>query len=256
MANLRGYIFSRAFAGQRIPQHMQNLVIRDYCQRNGHTYLLSAAEYAMHTVLSYENQPFVTANYTIFVAEVASTFNEQLLSKHLMENARSDEERAFLINREIDGIRGTIIRQTMFAEFELATHDAMERGEALSGKKMTQMYCGLLRKYHGADSGVMQIDPLYCQEWSFIPHFYRTYYVFQYATSFTASAALSEKVMAGDPAATKRFLSFLSAGGSKYPIDLLKDAGVDMTTDEPLELTMKKMNRVMDEMEKLLAAKK
>ncbi len=114
------------------------------------------------------------------------------------------------------------------------------------------MYGEITRKYYGHDKGVSKVDDYIAHEWAFIPHFYRTYYVFQYATSFTASAALSEKVLAGDPAATKRYLTLLSAGGSKYPIELLKDAGVDMTSDEPLELTIKKMNRVMDEIEKLL----
>jgi len=114
------------------------------------------------------------------------------------------------------------------------------------------MYLDIVKRYYGHDKGVCIIDDVIKHEWAYIPHFYRTYYVYQYATSATASAALSEKVMSGDAAATKRYLAFLSAGGSKYPIDLLKDAGVDMTTSEPLDLTMKKMNRVMDEMEAIL----
>jgi oligoendopeptidase F len=118
---------------------------------------------------------------------------------------------------------------------------------------MAKLYADITRKYYGHDQGVCIVDDYVANEWSYIPHFYRDFYVFQYATSFTASSALAAKVKAGDPEAKKRYLTFLSAGGSKYPIDLLKDAGVDMTTDEPLNLTIREMNRVMDEMEKLLA---
>jgi oligoendopeptidase F len=117
---------------------------------------------------------------------------------------------------------------------------------------LDKIYAEITRKYYGHDKGVAVVDDYVAHEWAFIPHFYRSFYVFQYATSFTASSALAEKVMSGDPAATKRYLAFLSAGGSKYPIELLEEAGVDMTTDEPLESTMKKMNRVMDEMDKLV----
>ena len=128
-----------------------------------------------------------------------------------------------------------------------------EKNEPLTGESIDKAYLEITRKYYGHDKNVCIVDDYVQHEWAFIPHFYLNFYVFQYATSFTASAALSEKVLAGDPAATKRYLAFLSAGGSKYPIDLLKDAGVEMTTDEPLRLTLQKMNRVMDEMEKLLA---
>jgi oligoendopeptidase F len=121
----------------------------------------------------------------------------------------------------------------------------------LTGEALDTLYGDITKKYYGQDKGLCIVDDYIAHEWAFIPHFYRNFYVFQYATSFTASSALSEKALA-DPVATKRYLAFLGAGGSKYPIDLLKDAGIDMTTDEPLELTMKKMNRVMDEMEKLL----
>ena len=212
-----------------------------------------------HTMQSYysnKNQPFPTANYPIFVAEVASTFNEALLIDYMLKNIKDDATKLSLLGNYLEGIKSTVFRQTQFAEFELRAHEMAEKGEAITGEVLDQLYAEMTKKYYGHDKGVTVVDDYVAHEWAFIPHFYRTYYVFQYATSFTASAALSEKVMAGDAAATKRYLEFLSAGGSKYPIDLLKDAGVDMTTDEPLELTMKKMNRVMDEMEKLLAAKK
>jgi oligoendopeptidase F len=212
-----------------------------------------------HTMQSYysnKSQPYATASYPIFVAEVASTFNEALLIDYMLKNIKDDATKLSLLGNYLEGIKSTVFRQTQFAEFELRAHEMAEKGEPITGEALDKLYAEMTKKYYGHDKGVTVVDDYIAHEWAFIPHFYRTYYVFQYATSFTASAALSEKVMAGDPAATRRYLEFLSAGGSKYPIDLLKDAGVDMTTDEPLELTMKKMNRVMDEMEKLLAAQK
>ena len=212
--------------------------------------------HAMHSHFSNKTQPFALAGYPIFVAEVASTFNEALLNEHMLKTISDDSVKLSLLGNYLEGIKATVFRQTQFAEFELRTHQMAERGEPLTGDALSKLYAELTKKYYGHDKGVCIVDDYIQHEWAFIPHFYRNFYVFQYATSFTASAALSEKVMAGDPAATKRYLTFLSSGGSKYPIDLLKEAGIDMTTDEPLELTMKKMNRVMDEMEKLLAKKK
>jgi oligoendopeptidase F len=208
-----------------------------------------------HTMQSYfsnKTQPFPTSGYPIFVAEVASTFNEALLIDYMLKTIKDDATKLSLLGNYLEGIKSTVFRQTQFAEFELRMHEMAEKGEPLTGEALDKLYADITKKYYGHDKNVCIVDDYIQHEWAFIPHFYRNFYVFQYATSFTASAALSEKVLAGDAAAIKRFLSFLSAGGSKYPIDLLKDAGVDMTTDEPLELTMKKMNRVMDEMEKLL----
>ena len=212
-----------------------------------------------HTMQSYysnKTQPYATASYPIFVAEVASTFNEALLIDYMLKNVKDDATKLSLLGNYLEGIKSTVFRQTQFAEFELRMHEMAEKGQPITGEALDALYADMTKKYYGHDKGVTVVDDYIAHEWAFIPHFYRTYYVFQYATSFTAAAALSEKVLAGDPAATKRYLQFLAAGGSRYPIDLLKDAGVDMTTDEPLELTMKKMNRVMDEMEKLLAARK
>ena len=208
-----------------------------------------------HTMQSYfsnKTQPFPTASYPIFVAEVASTFNEALLIDHMLKTIKDDTTKLSLLGNYLEGIKSTVFRQTQFAEFELRMHEMAEKGEPLTGEALDKLYADITKKYYGHDKGVCIVDDYIAHEWAFIPHFYRNFYVFQYATSFTASAALSEKVMAGDKAALKRYLDFLNAGGSKYPVDLLKDAGVDMTTDEPLELTMKKMNRVMDEMEKLI----
>jgi oligoendopeptidase F len=208
-----------------------------------------------HTMQSYfsnKTQPFPTASYPIFVAEVASTFNEALLIDHMLRTINDANTKLSLLGNYLEGIKSTVFRQTQFAEFELRMHEMAEKGEPLTGEALDKLYVDITRKYYGHDKNVCIVDDYIAHEWAFIPHFYRNFYVFQYATSFTASAALSEKVMAGDKEALKRYLTFLSAGGSKYPVDLLKDAGVDMTTNEPLELTMKKMNRVMDEMEKLI----
>ena len=209
--------------------------------------------HTMQSYLSNKTQPYPLADYPIFVAEVASTFNEALLIDYMLKTIKDDATRLTLLGNYLEGIKGTVFRQTQFAEFELRTHEMAEKGEPLTGDSLSKLYADITKKYYGHDKGVCIVDDYIANEWAFIPHFYRDFYVYQYATSFTASAALSEKVLAGDPAATKRYLAFLSAGGSKYPIDLLKDAGVDMTTDEPLTLTMQKMNRVMDEMEKILA---
>jgi oligoendopeptidase F len=148
-----------------------------------------------------------------------------------------------------------VFRQTQFAEFELRMHQMAEKGQPITGDALAKLYIDITRRYYGHDAGVCIVDDYIANEWSYIPHFYRDFYVFQYATSFTAAEALSARVLSGDKAATERYLTFLSSGGSRYPIDLLKDAGVDMTTDQPLDLTVRKMNQVMDEMERILTQK-
>lgn len=208
--------------------------------------------HTMHSYFSNKTQPYPTASYPIFVAEVASTFNEALLINYMLKTIKDDATRLSLLGNYLESIKGTVFRQTQFAEFELRMHEMVEKGEPLTGDALSKLYNEIVKKYYGHDQGVCIVDDYVANEWAFIPHFYNDYYVFQYATSFTASSALSEKVLSGEPGATARYLKFISAGRSKYPIDLLKDAGVDMTTDEPFELTVKKMNRVMDEMEKLL----
>ena len=211
--------------------------------------------HTMHSYFSNKTQPYPLASYPIFVAEVASTFNEALLNDYMLKKIKDDATRLSLLGNYLEGIKGTVFRQTQFAEFELRMHEMVEKGEPLTGDALSKLYMEIVKKYYGHDQGMCIVDDYVANEWAFIPHFYNDYYVFQYATSFTASSALSEKVLSGDPGATQRYLKFISSGKSKYPIELLKDAGVDMTTDEPLELTVKKMNRVMDEMEKLLDKK-
>ncbi len=208
--------------------------------------------HTMQSYLSNKNQPYPISRYPIFVAEVASTFNEALLLEHMLTTIKDDDVRLSLLGNYLENIKGTVFRQTQFAEFELRIHEKAEKGEALTGDEFNKIYEEITRKYYGHDQGVCIVDDEIKAEWAYIPHFYYNFYVYQYATAFTASAALSEKTLAGDKAATAKYLAFLSSGGSDYPIELLKIAGVDMTTSEPFDLTMKKMNRVMDEMEKIL----
>lgn len=211
--------------------------------------------HTMHSYYSNRTQPYPTAGYPIFVAEVASTFNEALLIDHMLKQIDDDATRLSVLGNYLENIKATVFRQTQFAEFELRVHEKAQKGEPLTGDALATLYAGITKKYYGHDAGVCVVDDYVAHEWSYIPHFYRDFYVFQYATSFTASLALAEKVLAGDEAAKQRYLTFLGSGGSKYPIDLLKEAGVDMTTDEPLDLTIRKMNQIIDEMEKLLAKK-
>jgi oligoendopeptidase F len=208
--------------------------------------------HTMQSYLSNKTQPYPLANYPIFVAEVASTFNESLLIDQMLKTVKDDDTRLSLLGNYLENIKGTVFRQTQFAEFELRMHEMAQKGQPIVGDALDKLYLDITRRYYGHDQGVCIVDDYIAHEWSYIPHFYRDFYVFQYATSFTASSALAEKVKTGDVAARDRYLTFLKAGGSKYPIDLLKDAGVDMTTDEPLDLTVKAMNRVMDEIDRLL----
>jgi oligoendopeptidase F len=211
-----------------------------------------------HTMQSYfsnKTQPYATAGYPTFVAEVASTFNEALLVDYMLKQVKDTPTRLSLLGNYLEGIKATVFRQTQFAEFELRMHEMGEKGQPITGDALAKLYLDITKKYYGHDQKLLIVDDYIANEWSFIPHFYRDFYVFQYATSFTAAEALSAKVLSGDQDAIKRYLTFLSSGGSKYPVDLLKDAGVDMTTDEPLNLTIRRMNQVMDEMEKLLAQK-
>jgi oligoendopeptidase F len=209
--------------------------------------------HTMQSFLSNKAQPYPLASYPTFVAEVASTFNESLLIDYMLKNIQDDDARLSLLGNYLENIKGTLFRQGQFAEFELRVHETAQKGQPITGDALAKLYMEITKRYYGHDQGVTIVDDYVAHEWSFIPHFYRDFYVFQYATSFAASEALAEKVKAGDAAARNRYLAFLSAGGSKYPIDLLKDAGVDMTTDEPLELTVRAMNRVMDEMDKILS---
>ncbi len=211
--------------------------------------------HAMHTAMANRAQPYETANYSLFIAEIASTANEVLLSHYMQGQARSKEEKLYQLGYALERLRATFFRQAMFGEFELNTHDAAAKGEALNGKRFTEMYCKLLKEYHGDAAGVMKIDPLYCQEWAFIPHFYRPFYVYQYATSITAALHFAEDVLAAKPGARDNYLKLLASGGSMPPYEALKKAGLDMASPAPYRAVIQRMDRLMDEMEALLAAK-
>ena len=208
--------------------------------------------HTMHSYYSNARQPYPTSQYAIFVAEVASTFNEALLMDHMLKTIANDETRLSLLGNYLENIKGTVFRQTQFAEFELRIHEKLQDGDALTGDNLNDLYEQITRKYYGHDQGICVVDEMMKSEWMYISHFYYDFYVYQYATAFTASAALSEQVLAGDAQARDRYLAFLGSGGSDYPINLLRNAGVDMTTSQPFDLTVQKMNRVMDEMEKIL----
>lgn len=208
--------------------------------------------HAMHSYLASKSQPYPTAGYSIFTAEIASTFNEALLLELMLKKAANDEERLYYLGSALEALRGTYFRQTMFAEFELAIHDRAEAGEAMTGPKFTEMYADLLKRYHGHDEGVLNIDDLYTVEWAFIPHFYYNFYVYQYATSLAASSLLAEAVIQGRPGAVENYMNLLKAGGSDYPYDLLKRAGVDMATAEPYRAVFARMNGIMDQIESIL----
>ncbi|MHC4741910.1 MAG: oligoendopeptidase F [Planctomycetota bacterium] len=211
--------------------------------------------HAMHSYYSNKEQPYATADYSIFVAEVASTFYEALLIDKMLKEIKDDDIRLSLLMNYLDGIKGTVFRQTQFAEFELLIHEKAEKGKPLTGDILSELYGDILKRYYGHDKGVCHIEDLYTVEWAYIPHFYYNFYVYQYSTSFTASTALSENVLSKKRGSVKKYIDFLSAGGSKYPIDLLKEAGVDMTTAEPFDKTMVVMNRTMDEIEAILKKK-
>lgn len=205
--------------------------------------------HAVHSLLSKANQPYETASYATFTAELASTGNEQLLVNHMLRNAKTREEKLFYLGQQMEQFRGTFFRQTMFAEFELAIHDRAEAGEGLSGEKFSQIYGDLLRKYHGPS---MKLEPSYSAEWAFIPHFFRNFYVFQYATSVSGAVFFAQKLMSGDATVRDAYLGVLKAGGSDYPTELLKRAGLDMATHAPYRALVDEFSKVLDQAESLI----
>ena len=208
--------------------------------------------HAIHTMLSKAQNPHETAGYATFTAEVASTTNEVLLQEYMLSQDISEQERLYYLGTALEAVRGTFFRQVMFAEFELAIHTLVEAGEALSGEKMTEMYERLVRQYHGSDEGVLTYDQAYAVEWAFIPHFYRNFYVFQYATSIAGGTMFAERFLNGDDKARDDYLAVLSAGGSRYAYELLKEHGIDLATNTPYDALIGRMDRVMDEIEQIL----
>ena len=208
--------------------------------------------HAMHTLYAKQAQPYETANYAIFLAEIPSTSLELILQDYMTEHAESIDEKLYYLGFGLESMRGTFFRQTMFAEFELALYEAAERGEALSGEGITEIYGEILRRYHGHEDNVVLIDELYENEWMFVPHFYYNMYVFQYATSKTAGTALYTRIKEDPEDGVENYKNLLRAGGSDYPYEILLRAGVDLADPEPYRAIVAKMNAVMDEMEALL----
>jgi oligoendopeptidase F len=208
--------------------------------------------HSMHSLLTHKYQPYQYGNYPIFLAEVASTLNEDLLMRYLLEKTTDVQEKIFLINQKIEDIRATLFRQTMFAEFELMIHTAVEQNTPLTPAMLNEAYTKLNKKYFGEE---MTIDPTIAIEWGRIPHFYYNFYVYQYATGISAALALSERVANGGTKERDAYLSFLKGGSSKYPIELLKQAGVDMRSPEPVKAAIKKFGDLVDQLEVLIQEK-
>ena len=204
--------------------------------------------HAMHSHYTWSTQPFVYGDYTIFVAEVASTVNEALLMEYLLKNTTDVKERKYLLNYFMEQFRGTLFRQTMFAEFELITHSKTENGEPLTFESLCEIYGELNKKYYGTE--INSSNEKISWEWTRIPHFYTAYYVYQYATGYSAAITLSQKIL--NENGSKNYINFLKGGSSRYSIDLLKEAGVDMTSSEPVERAMKVFEGLLNEFEKLL----
>ena len=211
--------------------------------------------HAMHSYYSNRTQAFANSNYATFVAEIASTMNEELLLEYAVKNAKDDDERLLFLGSALENLRGTFFRQAMFGEFEQKIHEVADRGEPLTGADFTRIYGEILRRYHGEAQGVVKIDDLYTIEWAYIPHFYYDFYVFQYATSVSASALFADRVLKGEPGALEKYRRLISSGASDYPYELVKAAGIDMATSAPYDAVATRMNRIMDEMETILAGR-
>lgn len=205
--------------------------------------------HAMHSLLANKAQPYETAQYPTFTAEIASTAHEALLANTMLKNAKTKEEKLFILGQMMENFRGTFFRQAMFAEFQLAIHDLAEKGEGLSGAKMTDINLALLKKYHGPN---FIMDPLYGIEWTYIQHYFYGFYVFQYATSITAATYFAEQVLHGGAKERDNYLSVLKAGGSDYGYNILRKAGLDMATPTPYQTLIKAFSDVLDQAEALI----
>jgi oligoendopeptidase F len=209
--------------------------------------------HSLHSYYAEKHQTFGNSGYPTFLAEIASTFNENLLVDYLLKHEKDDLVKLKTLDAYLDGVRATIYRQTLLAEFELALHRHVEEGKTLTPDWMTEQYLALTRAYYGHDKGVMRVDDFIGNEWSFIAHFYLNYYVFQYSTGMIASLALSDRVLNGTQAEVDNYLGILKAGGSDAPLKILKNAGVDMTSPEPTVAALRRFDTLVGEMEKLVA---
>ncbi|MBU3105555.1 oligoendopeptidase F [Clostridium gasigenes] len=203
--------------------------------------------HSIHSYYSRKEQPYIYAGYTLFCAEVASTTNEALLIHYLINKETDKQKRLYLINQELEQIRTTVFRQLMFAEFELYTHESLENGIPLTAEDYNKAWIELNKKYFGPD---MIVDPEIDVEWSRIPHFYSDFYVYQYATGYAAASAFAKSILDKKENAVEKYVTFLKSGGSNYPIEILKKAGVDMTTSKPVEATIERFNELLDMIEK------
>jgi oligoendopeptidase F len=210
--------------------------------------------HAVHTLLADAKQPFDKAGYATFIAESASIGNEMLLSDYMVAHAQSRDEKMFYLSQALESIRTTFFRQAMFAEFQLAMHEEVEQGRPLSGARLSDLYCGIAKRYYGEAEGVMTIDPAYCVEWEYIPHFYKGYYVWQYATSIVGAAEFTQAIQTEGTPARERFITLLKAGGSDYPYPLYVKAGIDLAQPAPYQALFARMNRLLEEIERLRSA--
>ena len=225
---------------------MPYVLLNYHNELNDVSTLVHEMGHSLHSYYSRKTQPYYYAGYTLFCAEVASTSNEALLIHYLIEKEQDKKKKLYLINQELEQIRTTVFRQLMFAEFELYTHNALNAGEALTAADYSAKWHELNANYFGPD---MVVDEDIDMEWARIPHFYSDFYVYQYATGYAAASAFANAILEGKENAVEKYKGFLKAGGSKYPIDILKDAGVDMTTSEPLEATIHRFNELLDMLE-------
>lgn len=238
---------SGAYSSHAYPVHP--FVLLNYHETVDNMFTLAhEMGHAMHTYFSTKHQPYTYSRYTIFVAEVASTCNEALLMNHLLNKVQDQLEKMYLLNHYLETFRGTVFRQTMFAEFEKIVHEMVERGEVLTPEVLNEVYYGLNKTYFGSD---MVVDKDIEIEWARIPHFYTAFYVYKYATGFSAATALAKQILGEGEPAVERYLNFLKSGGSDQPINLLRKAGVDMSSPEPVKEALQVFKSTLDQMEQL-----
>lgn len=207
--------------------------------------------HALHSYFSNKNNPYETSHYEIFLAEIASTFNENLLIEHIVKNEKDSEFKKYILDKHLDGLKGTLYRQTLFAEFELMIHEEVEKGKSLTADFLDETYLRLTREYYGHDKGIMEVEEFMKNEWSYIPHFYYNFYVYQYATGIVASMALAKMVLSNEENVKERYLNFLKSGGNDYPLNILKKAGVDLEKKEPVVEALKRFNDIVEELKKI-----
>jgi oligoendopeptidase F len=206
---------------------------------------------AIHAALANRTQPYENANFSVFAAQTAANTSEMLLIDYLAAHAQSKDERLLYLYQGLEELRSDFFRQSMYAEFQLAIHDEAERGRELSGKRFSEIYCNLLRRYYGADTGATEIDPGYCVEWASIPYFYYGFYAYQYPIGLAGAASMAEDFRRSPSETRERFIAMLKSGGSDYPARILKNAGVELDKAAPYQALFARMSRMMDEIESL-----